>query len=1042
MNNQTVIKAQKWYERLYLEVIIQGNVYQLSGGIFTQLPEYETEISVSWQNGVRLNQGGNLEASFSFFSKQAQTVANALLGGECHSSRLILYDANHPENPLFTGILKRWETTATELKFVVDAPPIWNTRKRLCRDLSTLAEGKHLANTTWLPVVFGDSDYFQAIPLFAAKRIRSANPIMRESDEIFLTENPDWPSAGRIQINDEILFYNEIRLDPPRLAALSRSQPRIHENRPLIYLIPNAPLQWIVADHQAGVLIVSLNPDEPEMILSDYSVSSPMISGIQTTAIERSTLPLNINYADLPVVFTPEYSAADWEILQPTTALQPLDAFTQLAESLGGALLRRSNRFLRARYKRKLYDEEFRLAKIRRAKLVFQIRTNGAWGQSTEIHITCKRGNLQITAVLNRTQFEIGEPIVADATLLSIPQPPAQLNTTRWERLYFERIESRTGVAFNNFSALYQQNDDAVASLNVLPTQGNLTGLIYKFTEPIGQFDDSIKTAKFCIRLKSSTLQSVRLEASFPFLAKQERRFVISSEWSTVSLTVEINNATIADLYHPDFQFTLIIEEEGFIEVSRCWLDYEALSQNTINIPRASISTKSIANLSNFILPKIELDFTTLIPESTIGLFSATEEDLEISFDLVNADPEFALSLQACHLSFIVLPTSNIQITDKLYIRCRGLASQPTGLCSPARVIRELISNPRFLNNNTAWDESAFAQLIIQQANANLWFTGTFTRDLALATVLKLAFEESLSFFNSTGTGFSVGNFSALENQPAITLELRDLLLPYPIVQHQKPRFCAESLTLKKQSDDSIITTLEGFNGEGKEYWAFTWLRQGVPIIAEYLREVLARTYSVANLTVSHDSEPLHLTDLLKLPERLALLPNREGLLSSVGWKNARQNINLELLQEWFTLFENHHCTVKYRLYPYEFQIVVQQQLVLSYKSDILKLKSHVVENVLPAYKHPDGFSWNEGEQRLRMWNSSTQQGIEISQAGVLYSSVPIEILAQPEYPVPLQAIQIDGQQLLLSVPTKRAVLSIYATTIKIFSTLNEYALS
>lgn len=1042
MSSLLIDDSSSWYKRLSLIVGISTGSISIAGASFRNVPEFDSFLKINWESGIRQTRGGKFSVSLSLNDPAVQDLAERLFEENCRDVVLELRDSVGSGSVLFRGVVVDWETVGIDLNLTASQPALWNTRKLLCRDFSILPEGAHVDQTTWLPVLFGDSDELKSVPMFSAPRVRCAGPVDLAAEEIMLAELPDWPASGRLQINDEVLDYELLQADPPCLKLLTRGSARSHPNRPWVHLIPEGPLRWIAADHQAGVISAQLVPKNVTSFVPDYVIVQPLVSGIETTAIQLPKLPLNITYADAPTNYTPNFSAVDWELTQPATALQPLDAFTPLAKSLGGALFRRSNRFLWARYKRNLLTEEFRFSRINSAKFVFQARTNGSWGDSTQIRIVCKIGNRSITALLSRTQFVIGEPQKTRLTLLSGNSSTVPVEIQRSERVFFEQIESLSTVIFNNQSAIYEQNDEQFASLQVTPSQGNLIGLRFRLLHMIGEPETVVRQVKFNLRARSQSAQRVRLEVSIPFLARQEKQFTLSSEWSTVSLSFTVPSIPLSSLYLKDTAFKFVVEEEGEIDVSRSWLDYEVLQTESVRLPKVELSTEALSQTGQIVLSNLEIDFTSILPAIPFQAFDYEGDDFELFVDLANADPEFTLALQACHLSFDVYPATRIEPTTTIYTRCRGLASESSGLCAPANVIRELISNPRFLGNSSNWNEESFEEIKGVHAQDNRWFIGTFVGRYSLETVLRKAIEECLSTIDQQETGLILEDLSRRENQPETSLSLREFVLPPPLAQYAKPRLCAGEVLLKKESTGEPIVNIQLHQGEGSEDWNLYWLRQGFSTIAEYLREVLAKTQATAVVRLAHDVQRMALGSQVRFPGSLPLLPNLEGLLISRSWKKATQLCEIELFPEWITFWQSNEAQIRLRKQPKRYQVLIQGTVVFDYAGGFFSLKGQLKEEVIPSAQHASGFTWITESQRMRFWNQTTEQGFELTAEGDLLTTAPVQQLPESQESVPQEAVQTIGSDVYFSIPARRTLFSLSSNTIQLFGSLREFTLS
>lgn len=407
---------------------------------FLAVPEIGSALSCGWNQCPTVHLRGNATMRLDLASAAAQAFLLAARDRVDPPTGKLSLVVEDQEATVFAGSVAEAREEGNTLALRIEQRWPWDLRRLLCRDLAELSEGiaASIAGPTWLPQVFGEIGGIEAPALFAVDSVRSLGQFARDAVELPLREMPDWPTNGRVQIDDEVLSYGALLDAPPRLAYLERPLARDHKSNARVWRLPPAALRWIAADHPSTVLAVRADAPDGDIVPDAPGVPFAL-SGRTATSIVRAALPMVRGHAAWVVPYDPPRGFGLWRVDGASTALFPHDAFPE-EDSAGGAILSAARPLLRAEWDHPMTAELARHDRLVRARLRFRIVPSVAWLPGTTLRCTVSRGAASVSRVLTHpdeaqvlASFEgsalVPEPLVRHAGLV-VPIPTLSVEGT------------------------------------------------------------------------------------------------------------------------------------------------------------------------------------------------------------------------------------------------------------------------------------------------------------------------------------------------------------------------------------------------------------------------------------------------------------------------------------------------------------------------------------------------------------------------------------------------------------------------------------
>ncbi|MDX1973760.1 MAG: hypothetical protein SFY68_14610 [Candidatus Sumerlaeia bacterium] len=973
---------------LLVRLVFSDRSVDLSETDLEALPAWEESITMNWSSGVNLTDSASALIRVSAQSQHYDGLKIYLARTTCEEIGVQILRGTET---LLRGRLISWREEGLSLLLKMKRSALWENKRNACRDLSLLPEGTHLHNPAWIPLIFGDSDLLEAIPLSSTIRVRSLHAITEETSEILLDQNVGFPAQGRIQIRDEVIEYSSYSPVPPKLSGLTRPAPRSHPNRPNVYLLPPTP-SWLVADHEAGIIEVRPSSDEESVPLTGYTVSHPLISSRETTAIHFPQYPLRIDHEDFQVEHIPPYEEQNWTTKNGTTVQSPWNAFFAPDGAAGGTSFTTGNRRLVAELSRNLAKGRERFSRIAKAELVFRVRTNYAWGNESQFEITARTATRTLFAVYQRDAFVLA-PVVEAA-----PVPPQQVVTTggirRWQPIQLGSIMSANPALWPDLNPLLHDTDSITISSTFSQESVTEAILTARVTHIPGDGNTPIRFIRFTVEMSASQRTQVRMRIDLPNHESVDETLEVTPYRQVYYVQLQTSTAEVINLLESGTQFQLIPEDGGTLTLYHVRVDVQE------DLPLPALTTQPLSPTVAFqqvqaFQPDLRLDITPLLENGNWDLFNGDGDLLEVIFELKNPEPTFWLNLQNVHVALQIHPARRVEPTTRLWVKARGFHTNPgDGLCNPIDVLRTLMQDERFLGLPESFAEAIWDSRRLEVERLQLRYARTIDSPQTLGMLLHDAFAEILHVPVYRNNAWLVESLAVPEDErSAFPLSLDQLVLPYPNVQHQAAEFCPGEFLLQSRNQRFILPSRDT-ELHPRSRWNLEWLRRGLPWLAEQVALHYAKPLRTLEYDLHPQEESVPLLGLHQTPS--ALLYAQENTLrphtrsSSKGTLSARGQLFPKAEILWEQLGSPFRLMFRR---DWQRLVILYNDLALLRAEPHCALLSGQVETPLLQGTPPQhGISWDATTNTFRICHGDTGTWIAFTAEGNLRTSHPVSI--------------------------------------------------
>ncbi len=584
-----------------------------------------------------------------------------------------------------------------------------NAARSACRTVREAVPAGKRVPAGFLPQVFGRA-WLRPVPLFTPQTTNLAEDLGTEAKEAFLQDIQDWPPAGTVQINDEVLEYETIDKPTGRIGSqaqpLLRYEPRAHRSGTAALLLPTGPLRWCAADHPADVLQLRF-PGSHQPVGPEVAPVTEDLAGRPATILIAAQLPLERRHATTAQPADSGTRWQDWQIEPDTTAADPIDAFA-VTDPGRGAVLSAGFPRLRASYIATQPPQEHRFDRVLSTRLRLEFSETPHWGGDTRLYVRIRKGSWEKEVHLNRIGTVFPAGIEGDAVKEEIQkdQPAPVPVRHRFEDVTAHGSWTMPEAAINGryVPAATADAASAAASLELrfrrapLPGPGQLEGA-------------SLRAA---VHNPDQQPCTVKLRADLSGAPPLEEEFTIAAE-DAVTLVLPLEDQqgvplpgwdALSSVYTVELQ-----DGGGTLHVKEAWLqttwqeEHPGLPEEEVRLPLEA----TVGMRLEYPPVALELDG---IPgyDSWEEFFGAPYP--EITVELLDPPdiPFWAVYLRAVRWEWDALPATSVRPSADFEALVHGRRTKEDGIVKPSEAVHELLTAPEFGNVPSAGiDEESFA---------------------------------------------------------------------------------------------------------------------------------------------------------------------------------------------------------------------------------------------------------------------------------------------------------------------------------------------
>ncbi len=807
---------------------------------FVGQPQVDLNSDVEWQGRIQMSLNGKARLPVARYSATALVFFDAMrrMGWLRPTVRLeLLVDDPHLESiPLFEGMLVGTETEGNRLELIAEVQWPWNIAQSLCRNAATLAEGiaANIKGPLWLPQIFGLARGHRLPALFEMSATKTSIAFAATDAELPLATLPDWPEAGRVQLDDEIMTYGALLNDPPRLGLLTRATPYAHSKGTRAHLLPDEAMRWIVADHAATVEVLRAGSPDGDSISG--MVEEFDLGGRTATTIRLDRLPLQIEYANFTIDTSAPLAANHWEISVASTCLYPYRAFSTGESPPTGAYFSKARRFLYADWKTPLGTEQQRFDKIESLALGFEIEPRDTWGTTTRFRITVIYDQISVTRYI-----VAGNVLVPASKFSGTARLPDLIQkdlagaaaATRRVLIEFDAVHESSKIAWNNTANVLAGGFESWSTREETTPTHPMALRLLLHRDQIGEDRPLARLGLFArVRAdRENLVLTLRVHLAGRLL--HEQRADAGTEWSTQGAWVDVANVLPEYLLDPENVFELTIDDGGELDVAALWLETELLEQTTLGdhalygVPELIV--EGVVKTTPLGIP-FTLDLAEIV-ELGLGwqVFDPDGPRLKLEMELESPNSSFAMEVRGVTFHATVSPALSVESSDRLYADVVGRFTEVDGASNPADVIQALLGDSDFAGiESERLDGDSFAAVHALLDARGRRFQGAFQSSISLDTAIREAVAEAGCVLAPDGDRWRLSVLDDESSLGAATLIGDGDVLEYPGPLKTFPATLrASTIEMRSTNGRGLLALPKRVGGVGTETWEMRWLVAG-----------------------------------------------------------------------------------------------------------------------------------------------------------------------------------------------------------------------